>query len=79
MDRDREDHVERRRRTWTGGVVRSFAEMEEADLDWWMAATPAQRIRGLTELMAEMRWMGGERGPLPRLQRTVGGTRPRKG
>jgi hypothetical protein len=27
-----EERAERRRRTWPGGVARSFAEMEEVDL-----------------------------------------------
>jgi hypothetical protein len=63
---------------WTGGVAHGFSEMEEADLAFWMVATPAERIRGVTMLIDEMCAMGGERGPTPRLQRTVGGVRPQR-
>jgi hypothetical protein len=67
-----------RRKMWIGGVAHDFSEMEEADLAFWMAATPAERVRGVTMLIDEMRVMGGEDGPTPRLQRTVGGVRPQR-
>ena len=73
----REARAEHRRRTWTGGVVKGFAAMEEADLAFWKAVTPGERIRAVTLLIDEMRAMGGESGPGPRLQRSVGGARPR--
>lgn len=73
----REDRAERRRRTWTGGVARSFEEAEEMDLDFWMAATPGERIRGVTQLVTEMNDWSGHGGPPPRLQRAVGGVRKR--
>ena len=76
MDSRRADE---RRKTWTGGVAHGFSEMEAADLEFWMAATPGERIRGVTALLDDMRWMRGERGPTPRLQRTVGGVRPQRG
>jgi len=47
--------------------------MEEADLEFWLSAAPCERVRGLTQLIEDMRWIGGERGPAPRLQRSVGG------
>jgi hypothetical protein len=74
---DREARAEQRRRNWTGGIAKSFAEMEEADLAFWMKATPGERIRGVTMLIDDMLAMKGERGPTPRLQRSVGGARPR--
>jgi hypothetical protein len=40
--------------------------MEAADLAFWMAATPAERIRGVTMLIDEMCAMAGEDGPTPR-------------
>jgi hypothetical protein len=67
------DRAAERRATWTGGVVRSFAEAETMHLEFWLSATPTQRIRGVTELMQEMYTAGGEDGPPPRFQRTVGG------
>ena len=68
-----------RRATWSGGVARSFAEAEEMDLEFWLAATPQERLRGVTQMIDEMAMMGGASGPSPRLQRAVGGTRPRRG
>jgi hypothetical protein len=65
-----------RRQNWTG-VAHGFEEMEEADLKFWMAATPAERVRGVTMLIDEMRSIRGEHGPSPRLQRSIGGVRPR--
>jgi hypothetical protein len=73
------ESAERRRATWTGDVARSFAEAESMDLDLWMASTPAQRVQGVTELIFEMHAIGSEHGPAPRLQRTVGGVRARRG
>ncbi|HEY8079512.1 MAG TPA: hypothetical protein VIF62_35520 [Labilithrix sp.] len=79
MDEAARKRAERRRATWTGGVARSFDEMEEADLEFWLSATPEERIRSVTMLIDEMRAMEGDDGPRPRLQRSVGGVRPRKG
>jgi len=60
-------------------VAHGFAEMEDADLAFWMAATPAERIRGVTMLVDEMSVMGGEDGPTPRFQRAIGGVRALRG
>jgi hypothetical protein len=76
-DGSREARAERRRQAWTGGVARSFEEAERMDLAFWMAATPAERIRGVRLLIDDMRRMEGDGGPTPRLQRAVGGVRPR--
>jgi hypothetical protein len=78
-DRTSSERAEYRRQHWTGGVARSFSEMESADLAFWLAATPNERIRGVTQLIGEMLAMKGEDGPAPRLQRAVGGVRPRRG
>ncbi len=53
--------------------------MDEADLEFWLSATPAERIRGMTELIQEMLAIEGADGPAPRLQRSVFGARPRGG
>ena len=34
------------------------------DLEFWMAATPQERLRGVTQLIDEMRILQGERGPV---------------
>lgn len=74
---EREARAALRRKTWTGGVARSAEEADAYDLEFWMAATPAERIRGVTQLIDEMRRIGGDDGPAPRLQRSVGGVRKR--
>ena len=74
-----EERAERRRRTWTGGVARSFDEAEQMDLAFWQSMTPVERIRATTELIFEMPWEEGRVGPSDRLQRAVGGVRPLKG
>jgi hypothetical protein len=73
------ERAARRRATWSGGVARSFAEADERDAEFWRAATPEERLRAVTELTVEMLVMEGVREPSPRLQRSVGGTRPRRG
>ncbi len=54
MNRSR---AEERRATWTGGVAHGFVAMEQADLEFWLAATPAERVRAVTLLIEEMRHM----------------------
>jgi hypothetical protein len=77
---DREARAERRHREWTGGVARSFAEMEEVDLDWWERVPPEQRIGYVFDLWDEQKALEDPRHePSERLQRAVGGVRPRRG
>lgn len=61
----RSERAARRRRTWTGGVACSHAEAEEADIEFWARATPAERVRGLTELVNEMYALGANDGSAP--------------
>lgn len=74
-----EERAARRRRTWQGGVARSFAEMEERDLEFWLRATPAERVRAVHMLNLEIAKLQGDDGPPPRLQRSLGGVRSRVG
>lgn len=67
-----------RRATWFAGVAHSAAEAEELDIEFWMQATPEERLLGVTQLLSEMVTMEGIHGTLPRLQRAVGGVRPRE-
>jgi hypothetical protein len=78
MDDSSDARAEYRRQNWTGGVAHSFAEMEEVDLKFWMAATPAERVRGVTMLIDEVRSLRGEHGPMPRLDKSIGGVRQRR-
>ena len=69
----------RRRAEWAGGVARSFEEMDEVDLDFWVATTPEQRVRAMWSIVEDALALKGHRGPAPRLQRSVGGVRPLHG
>ncbi len=69
--------AEERRRTWRGGVAHSFEEMEAVDLDFWLAMTPADRLRAMWSATEDQLALQGENGPSPRLQRSVGGVRTR--
>jgi hypothetical protein len=69
----------RRRAQWTGGVARSFAEMDDVDLDSWLAVTPANRVRAMWSLVEDTLALKGHHGAAPRLQRSVGGVRPLRG
>jgi hypothetical protein len=69
----------RRRAQWTGGVARSFAEMDEVDLAFWLAVTPANRVRAMWSLAEDTLALKGHHGAAPRLRRSVGGVRPLRG
>jgi hypothetical protein len=71
-----DERAARRRAEWQGGVARSFEEMERHDLEFWLRATPGERIRAIAELAATVAALKGDDG---RLQRSVGGVRPRVG
>lgn len=73
---DAASRVARRRAQWRGGVAHSFEEMEEVDLDFWLAVTPADRVRAMWSIIEDVLALKGHRGPAPRLQRSVGGIRP---
>jgi hypothetical protein len=60
-------------------MVHSFAEMNEVDLDFWLATTPEQRVRAMWSIVEDTLALAGYRGPLPRLQRSIGGVRPLRG
>jgi len=74
----REKRAEERRRTWRGGVARSFDEMAEVDLEFWLAMTPEDRLRAMWSLVEDQLALQGQNGPPPRLQRSVGGIRTRE-
>jgi hypothetical protein len=68
-----------RRSRYTGGVARSFDEMEQVDLDFWLAMSPADRLRAMWSIVEDSLALEGERGPTPRLSRSTGGVRSLRG
>lgn len=57
-----------------GGVARSHEELDELDLDFWLAAAPEERVRAAWLIHEEVRLLRND-GPSPRLQRSIGGVR----
>jgi hypothetical protein len=76
---DAEQRAAARRARYQGGVARSFEEMAEVDLDFWLAMTPSARIGAIWSLTEDSLALEGQRGATPRLQRSVGGVRPMRG
>jgi hypothetical protein len=77
MDTGRKDRAERRRALWTGGVAK-ISEMEQVDAAFWAGTSPEQRLRAIWSIVEDSLALGGDHGPTPRFQRSVGGVRSRK-
>jgi hypothetical protein len=67
-----------RRSTWTGGVAK-VSDMAAIDRAFWSKMTPVARLQSIWSIVEDSLALGGDHGPTPRLQRTVGGVRRRKG
>lgn len=68
-----------RQRNWQGGVAKSFAELDERDLEQWQAVSPVERLKAVWSLVEDSLALRGEHATTPRLQRLVGGVRPLRG
>lgn len=77
---DAAERAARRRASWTGGVAKSFSELEDVDVDWWLTQTPEDRIGLVFDMWSEQASLGDPTHEnTARLSRAVGGVRPRKG
>ena len=65
--------------TWTGGVAKSFEEMEAIDLEHALSVPREERLLAMWSLVEDSLALQGHDGPSPRLQRLVGGVRPLRG
>ncbi|HEX4386741.1 MAG TPA: hypothetical protein VH083_27490 [Myxococcales bacterium] len=72
---DAESRREVRRRTLVFGRVASFAALEEADIDFWSQRTLGEKFQATIELVRDSWYLQGNNGPVPRLDRSVGGVR----
>jgi hypothetical protein len=69
-----------RRRTWAGGVARSSSEMDSLSTEFWLGMSPEDRIGCVFDMWDEQMLLHDpEHEPSARLQRAVGGVRPRRG
>ena len=74
-----EQRKQARLATWEGGVATSFEELESMDASQWRSVPAVERLKAIWSLVEDSLALRGEHGPTPRLQRLVGGVRPRKG
>ena len=70
---DFEERAARRRRTWTGGVSKTFSEHEARGLVFWAEAPPAARLQAMWDAIIEAWIVQGKNGPPPRLQGSLVG------
>jgi hypothetical protein len=65
--------AEARRATWTGGVARSFDELEARGIEFWNGASPSEKLTAMWQLLADAWVVEGKHGPPPGLQGSVVG------
>ena len=65
--------AEARRATWTGGVARSFVELETKGLEFWSAASPSQKLTAMWQLLVDAWVVEGKHGPPPGFQGSIVG------
>jgi hypothetical protein len=75
----KEERRAKRRRGLVFGRVSSFAMLAEADLDFWRRATLEEKFQATIELVRDSWYLEGHHGPVPRLDRRVGGVRKLRG
>ncbi|MGA3124335.1 MAG: hypothetical protein ABSF69_26550 [Polyangiaceae bacterium] len=72
--------AEERRRTWTGGVARSHAEMDLLSSEFWLAMTGEERIECVFDMYDEQtRLQEPDDEAAERLQGPAAGVRSRRG
>ena len=54
--------------TWSGGVARSFEELERKGLEFWAAAEPSSKLQAMWDAIVEAWIIEGKHGPSPRFQ-----------
>ena len=77
---DARARAEWRREHWTGGVAKGQGQMEEVDLAFWLGQPPDERLAAVFDMWDEQSLLKDPAHEAsPRLQRSVGGVRPRRG
>jgi len=67
-DSDFEERAAHRRATWQGGVARSFDDLEEEGIEFWVNADPATKLQAMWDAIVEAWIMKGKHGAPPRFQ-----------
>ncbi len=68
-----------RRQGLVFGRVSSFEALAGADLDFWALATLGEKFQATMELVRDSWHLKGNDGPVPRLDRRIGGVRKLRG
>lgn len=71
-----EERAEARRRGWSGGRVDRRQSLA-ADVEFWQAATPEERVAAVWAMVEEAWTLEGHDGTPPRLSRSAFGVRRR--
>lgn len=72
-DPDFEKRAEERRRRLTGGVARSFEELERASVEFWKQASYAEKLQATHDAIMDAWIVQGRNGPPPRFDGSTWG------
>jgi len=73
LDSEYEKRAAARRARMTGGVARSFAELDEASREFWAHASFAEKLQATHDALAEAWTLKGRHGPPPRFDGSTWG------
>jgi hypothetical protein len=73
MDADFAKRAEARRKRLTGGVARSFEELDRASREFWKSAPYASKLQATHDALIESWILKGRNGPPPRFDGSTWG------
>jgi hypothetical protein len=73
VDAEFEKRAAERRRRLTGGVARSFEELDKASREFWEKASYLSKLQATNDALAEAWLIQGRNGPPPRFDASVWG------
>ena len=71
MDESFRRRAAARRATWSGGVARSFDELEEMGLEFWRNASSSAKLNAMWQLLVDAWVVEGKHGSPPRFQGSI--------
>jgi hypothetical protein len=74
-----EERREARRKSMVWGKASSFEELEAKDLEFWSERSLEEKFEATMQLVVDSWYVQGNRGPPPRLDRSVYGIRKLRG
>ena len=73
VDADYEKRAEERRKRMSGGVARTFEELERASRKFWQDASYSSKLEATHDALAEAWTLQGRNGPPPRFDGSTWG------